>query len=227
MSETWRHEDLQADLAAWLKGKDRMVWQDVQLGPVGSMRPDVYTLRKSFIRPQPEAYDVKISRSDFLADATAGKVRKYQDVAAAVWYACPAGLVQCEEIPVGMGLIVRGPVGWRPMRRPMPGDGAPDSDTWMKLLMECHETMASTQRFYRGHALAARQEALRKLGGIVAAYVRNRDEALTELKELQTETEAARETSQKRQQLAVQMATRELKPKKMPCEPFACDCERH
>jgi len=49
----WLHDDLQADLAAWLKDKSRMVWQDVQLGPAGSMRPDVYTLRKSFVRPWP------------------------------------------------------------------------------------------------------------------------------------------------------------------------------
>lgn len=40
MSETWKHDDLAADLRKYLEGNkaDRMIWCDMQLGPAGSPR---------------------------------------------------------------------------------------------------------------------------------------------------------------------------------------------
>ena len=64
----WQHDQLAEDLAAHLKAPDRMVWLNMQLGPRGSPRPDVYTIYKSYVRPQPTAYEVKISREDFRSD---------------------------------------------------------------------------------------------------------------------------------------------------------------
>lgn len=42
------HDELAADLAAKLRTDRRMVWTDIQLGPSGSPRPDVYAIFKSF-----------------------------------------------------------------------------------------------------------------------------------------------------------------------------------
>ena len=45
------HDELAADLAAHLRGERTMVWTDMQLGSSGSVRPDVYTIAKSYVRP--------------------------------------------------------------------------------------------------------------------------------------------------------------------------------
>lgn len=54
----WAHDDLAHDLASYLRGMtDRRVWVDMQLGPSGSPRPDVYTIPCSFTRFTPLAYE--------------------------------------------------------------------------------------------------------------------------------------------------------------------------
>lgn len=64
-----KHDDLQEDLATHLRGNtDRMVWTNTQLGPVGSPRPDVFTVDKSFARFAADAYEVKVSVSDLRHD---------------------------------------------------------------------------------------------------------------------------------------------------------------
>lgn len=45
------HDELAQSLAAHLRGDARMIWCDLQLGPSGSPRPDVYTIDK-FVRPE-------------------------------------------------------------------------------------------------------------------------------------------------------------------------------
>lgn len=55
----------------------RIVWKDMQLGPSGTARPDVYALPCSFSKFCPVVYEIKISVSDFRADVTAGKFTKY------------------------------------------------------------------------------------------------------------------------------------------------------
>lgn len=69
---TWMHDALAQDLARHLKAPDTMVWCNLQLGPSGSPRPDVYRMSKSFVRPCPIAYECKISRENFRSDVTSG-----------------------------------------------------------------------------------------------------------------------------------------------------------
>lgn len=115
---SWKHDDLANDLADALLTDKRMVWTDMQLGPSGSPRPDVYTIEKSYTSPVPTAYEIKISRSDFLSDVTSGKWIKYRRYAGAVIFATPRGLIDKKELPAGCGLMVRGEHGWRTLRRP-------------------------------------------------------------------------------------------------------------
>ena len=113
----WQHNALASDLARHLSSEGRMVWLDMQLGPQGSPRPDVYRIDKSFVRPCPTAYECKISRSDFLSDVTTGKWRSYLNYAYSVIFAVPEGLVKPSELPDMCGLIVRKDSGWRIAKR--------------------------------------------------------------------------------------------------------------
>ena len=139
MADTWTHDALAADLVHHLRGmhKPAMVWLDMQLGPAGSMRPDVFTIERTYTALNTRAFEVKVSRSDFLADATAGKAQGYRSVAGALAFAAPKGLLKREEIPDGCGLIERGESGWRWARKPVISriETLP-TKVWLKLLMD-------------------------------------------------------------------------------------------
>lgn len=109
----WKHDALADDLAQHLDGPERLVWTNMQLGPSGSPRPDVYTIPRTYSRFTPLAYEVKVSVADFRSDVTSGKWQSYLSYACAVVFAVPAGLVGKGDIPPGCGLMARGPGGWR------------------------------------------------------------------------------------------------------------------
>ncbi|WP_186200837.1 hypothetical protein [Burkholderia gladioli] len=134
----WTHNALAEDLAAYLRGaSDRLIWTDMQLGPVGSPRPDVYSVPCSFARFQPVAYECKISVADFRRDVTAGKWTSYLRFAAGVIFAAPAGLLKKDDIPAGCGLIVRGPDGWRTLKGPtLKNMENLPRDAWVKLIID-------------------------------------------------------------------------------------------
>lgn len=135
----WKHDDLARDLAKYLGENKaaRMIWCDMQLGPAGSPRPDVYALPKSYSRFLPFAYEVKISRADFQRDVNAGKWQKYYAYASAVVFAAPDGMIKTTELPEGAGLIVRKAEVWRMAKAPKVNrlENLP-LDTWMKLVMD-------------------------------------------------------------------------------------------
>lgn len=132
----WSHDALAADLAQYLRSDKRMVWTDMQLGPSGSPRPDVYTLERSYSRPLPTAYECKISRSDLRSDTTSGKWQKYLQFAGAVIFAVPDGLCTPADIPIGCGLIVRKGQAWRHIRKATRSHITLPMDACMKLLID-------------------------------------------------------------------------------------------
>lgn len=133
---TWTHDALAADLAGHLLGDNRMVWTDMQLGPSGSPRPDVFTLQRSYSRPMPTAFEVKVSRSDLRSDTTSGKWQKYLAFAGSVTFAVPDGLATVADIPDGCGLIVRKAEVWRYAKKPTVQHVALPMDAVMKLLID-------------------------------------------------------------------------------------------
>ncbi|MBZ9894217.1 hypothetical protein LB545_07650 [Mesorhizobium sp. BR1-1-6] len=141
MSDTvaWDHDALADDLKAHLRGneRERLIWCDMQLGPSGSPRPDVYALPKSYSKFTPFAYEVKISRADYQADVNAGKWQKYYAFASAVVFAVPDGLIKTTELPGGAGMIVRKQNVWRLAKAPKVNalDNLP-RETWMKLVID-------------------------------------------------------------------------------------------
>lgn len=132
------HDQLQNDLASHLRaGTDRMVWTNTQLGPVGSPRPDVFTVNKSFSRFRTDCYEIKVSVSDLRSDITSGKWQSYRKFGHCVWFAFPRGMAPLDLIPKECGVILRSEAGWRAARKPVAQvlDTLP-RDTWLKLLMD-------------------------------------------------------------------------------------------
>ncbi|MBM5648291.1 hypothetical protein GSH06_24790 [Burkholderia pseudomallei] len=185
---TWAHDDLAKDLAAHLRGaSDRLVWTDMQLGPAGSPRPDVYTVPCSFARFQPVAYECKISVADFRRDVTAGKWTSYLRFAAGVIFAAPAGLLKKEDVPAGCGLIVRGPDGWRSLKGPtLKNMENLPRDAWIKLIIDGMARLAD-QNHEQLRAGLCNEWTLEKklrarLGDVVADAVRDQLHAERRLK---------------------------------------------
>jgi len=170
----WSHDALALDLAGHLRGPARMVWCDLQLGPSGSVRPDVYTILKSFTRPAPTAYEVKVSRADFLADVTAGKWQSYLRYAEGCYFACESGLIGKAEVPTHAGLIVRHPSGaWRIARRATLAPVTIPQDAWLKLLIDgvANQALANVPQ---RNQYAAEAALRRKLGATVARVATSR-----------------------------------------------------
>ncbi|MGO4151399.1 hypothetical protein [Cupriavidus sp. YAF13] len=156
----WTHDALGDDLAAHLRGMtDRRVWVNMQLGPSGSTRPDVYTIPCSFTRFTPLAYECKVSVSDFRADVTKGKYTDYLAYASGVMFACPAGLLKKEDMPKGAGLMVRGEEGWRTLKAPTLAQ-CPELPRkfWLKLLMDGERRDHEREAYLRDYAVRGLNE---------------------------------------------------------------------
>lgn len=197
----WKHNDLAADLAAHLRGYARpaMIWTDMQLGPAGSPRPDVYSIEPTYQRLTAMAYEVKISRADFLADVTSGKALGYLTYAGALAFAVPKGLVRKDEVPAGCGLIERSDTGWRWAKKPKINPIATlPFQAWMKLLIdgcERHEGRGPVT-FRRAPNEWEHAERVRKLvGAELGQLVRNRNAARHRLQEEIKKLELERSTT--------------------------------
>ncbi|WP_175910687.1 hypothetical protein [Burkholderia metallica] len=209
---SWTHDDLAKDLAAHLRGaSDRLVWTDMQLGPAGSPRPDVYTVPCSFARFQPVAYECKISVADFRRDVTAGKWTSYLRFAAGVIFAAPAGLLKKEDIPAGCGLIVRGPDGWRSLKGPTLKnvDNLP-RDAWIKLIIDGMGRLAD-QSYEQLRAGLCNEWTLEKklrarLGDVVADAVRDQLDAERRLKDATERLENLAEEAENERRLILDRA---------------------
>lgn len=209
---TWAHDDLAKDLAAHLRGaSDRLVWTDMQLGPAGSPRPDVYTVPCSFARFQPVAYECKISVADFRRDVTAGKWTSYLRFAAGVIFAAPAGLLKKEDIPAGCGLIVRGPDGWRSLKGPtLKNMENLPRDAWIKLIIDGMARLADQNHEQLRAGLCNEwtlEKTLRaRLGDVVADAVRDQLHAERRLKTATERLESLAEEAENERRLILDRA---------------------
>lgn len=137
MTKIWKHDELQEDLANHIRSAgDKLAWTNIQMGPSGTYRPDVFCVPKSYAHFHPVVYEVKVSLSDFRSDITSGKWQSYLNVSKAVIFAMPAGFINKEDVPAGCGLIIRYESGWKMVKKPTIGvlDTLP-RDAWLKLLM--------------------------------------------------------------------------------------------
>lgn len=172
--DKWKHDDLQHDLAGHLRAtRDRVVWENMQMGPSGSPRPDVYTVPKTFTRFCPLAYEIKVSVADFRRDVTAGKWQSYLQFAAGVTFAVPAGLINKADVPPGCGLMVRGEGGWRTLKAPTLKalDGLP-LKVWLKLIIDGIERQYREIQPRNLNEYRVQQQLTKKYGQTIAELLR-------------------------------------------------------
>jgi len=171
----WRHDELATDLATHLRASSEvMTFENLQMGQSGSPRPDVLTIAKTYTKLDVRAYEVKISRSDFRSDTTAGKWRGYLAFASSVTFAVPAGLIDKAEVPPQCGLIVRGENGtWRHVRKPQPQvlENLPWA-AWLKLVMDGVLREGEQRRFQHFNEWVGSRALAKKFGQDAADMVR-------------------------------------------------------
>lgn len=132
------HNELAQDLAEHIRRKSgRLVWMDMQLGPSGSPRPDVYSIEPSFAKFRPIAYEIKVSVADYRRDVTTGKWQSYLPYSSGIVFAVPLGLIEKKDLPQGCGLMVRSQAGWTTLKAPTlnPIMTLPH-EAWCKLLID-------------------------------------------------------------------------------------------
>lgn len=110
------HHELGGRLAAWLRQRGMLAWENVEFPNPdrsvfrawGVVRPDVFAC-KPVLRAASAAtaiYEIKVSRADFLADlAKPQKRQAYLDLAEAVYFCAPHGMIAPAEVPKGIGLL--------------------------------------------------------------------------------------------------------------------------
>jgi hypothetical protein len=175
----WKHDALASDLAAHLAlTRDRVVFENMQLGPAGSPRPDVYSIPKVYSRFTPLAYEVKVSVADFRADLTAGKWQSYRAYAGAVIFAVPAGLITRNDIPEGCGLMVRNDDAWKTVKAPALKvvENLPLA-AWQKLFFDGIERMEKARKCEprASHPYHIRDKTAAMLGKNVAWALEHRE----------------------------------------------------
>jgi len=132
------HDELATKLARHLLFDSRMVYEDIPVGRSGSIRPDVLTIEKSYTKPNPTAYEIKVSVSDFRSDVTSGKWRGYLDYAWSVTFVVPKGLITKKDIPEKCGLITYNEAlgTFTTVKRPIVDPQQLDTEMLLKLLIE-------------------------------------------------------------------------------------------
>lgn len=122
------HHELGQRLAAYLREKGFHTWENVEFSNPewtsprrwGVVRPDVFACMPALKArsASPAIYEVKVSRADFLADiAKPDKRGAYADLAEAVYYCCPDGIIDKAEVPVGFGLLCEDAEGQFQLRK--------------------------------------------------------------------------------------------------------------
>ncbi|WP_205962900.1 hypothetical protein [Pararobbsia silviterrae] len=184
-----------------------MVWTDMQLGPAGSPRPDVYAVPKSYAKFTPIAYECKISVADFRRDVTAGKWTKYLSYAAGVVFCVPQGLIGKADIPHGCGLMVRGAEGWHTVKGPTlrAVDNLPLA-AWQKLLIDGVGRQRAEIRDRASSVWGMSEQARTRLGDTVMRAVQDHARATTRLRQATEQLEAAAKDAQRERDRVVKDA---------------------
>ncbi len=212
---TWTHDSLAADLASHFRGDHRkMVWEDMQMGPVGSARPDVFVMMKSYTKPMPISYEVKANRSDFLSDVTSGKWMAYKAFSTAIFFYVPKDLVKKTEVPDGVGLMVRSDKVWRATKRAVLNDVVPDFWAMQKLLINGVDRLSQRHRHEAGVKYLSGKEIRKRFGDDVAAAIGDIESARFELDRIEEKKKRAESAIESINEQAVVRAERNLSYKR-------------
>jgi hypothetical protein len=207
----WRHDDLQHDLADHLRGAgDRIIWENMQLGPSGSPRPDVFSMPKSYSKFCPLAYEIKISTADFRRDVTSGKWQSYLKFASGVIFAVPAGLVTKEDIPKGCGLIVRHENVWRAAKAPtLHHIESLPHDAWMKLMIDGLHRASYVPEARSLNKYAVEAKIRKQYGDEIAVALSNMNRAVASLQYAEQKAKTTAQEIEEIRKAALESARRE------------------
>lgn len=111
------HHSLGQRLALHLRTKGLFTWENIEFtnpAPEGQrswgvVRPDVFACKPTLKAENAASaiYEVKVHRSDFISDVAKPEKRAaYAQLAQAVYYCCPSGLIDKSEVPDDCGLLV-------------------------------------------------------------------------------------------------------------------------
>lgn len=113
------HEALVARVALEMQRAGRIVWRGLSLraalpGEDGGRRwamamPDVFSIRHTTVEAyvEPIVHEVKVSRSDLLADLRrAHKGAAYRALASQCWYVLREGIAEPDELPAECGVLI-------------------------------------------------------------------------------------------------------------------------
>lgn len=218
-AKKWGHDELASDLANYLREtRGVLAWEDMQLGPAGSARPDVYTIPKSYSKFRPMVYECKVSVSDFRADITKGKWHNYLKYACGVVFAVPSGLITKNDLPDGCGLIVRSDASWRMSKGPtMQALENMPRDAWLKLMMDGTRREGDRGRIEGRNIWHASQALIKRFGEDAGELIRETSGDLERLRKLQAsvrdqaaELEQFRREARKKAQAEVQREIADL-----------------
>jgi hypothetical protein len=168
------HDDLARSLADHLRGPARMTWCDMQLGASGSVRPDVYTLNKSFAHPSPMSYECKVSLGDYRGDVTSGKWQTYLPYSCGVYFASEAGLITKDMVPEHCGLITLREDRWRVARKAVLRSVTIPQNALLKLIIDGVEREGPRYRVKAWSESVHLQELSTRFGEITAHAIRDR-----------------------------------------------------
>ena len=169
-------KELTNNLESLLQSNDWITAKEVNIrGCEG--RPDIVAVRrKQYLRKEIRAYEVKVSRSDFLSDVGRMKWKKYLSVCHRVYFAAPAGILKKSDIPEGAGLIVFSENGWSVVKTARSFEPTNlDVDAVLSILFANNKDM-KMQRNLRERLIAKGNITLKgvadKIGGEIARRVR-------------------------------------------------------
>jgi len=179
-----KHDELAYVFSQYLRSKgDRMIWLDMPMGSCGSVRPDVYSINKSFVRPTPMAYEIKVSKADFQSDMKTGKWQSYLKYACAVTFVVPDGLATKNDIPEGTGLIRYKEGGFRTLKAPRLERISLPQDLMLKLVIDGIDREVSARMPVIKERYQIELGIRKKLGEEVGKILSDREYALWELEQ--------------------------------------------
>lgn len=112
------------------------VWAGSVSGNSSTQIADVVTIKPSFTRFLVDIYECKVTRTDFLKDLKSEKWKGYLEHCNRFYFAVLSNVAKKEEIPEGIGLIVRGEKGWTTIKMAKKIDQQIPYDTMMSMLFK-------------------------------------------------------------------------------------------
>ena len=110
------------------------------------LRMDAWVMNRSWANACITAYEVKVSRSDFLAD---NKWTDYLPLCNCFYFVCPTELIALEEVPAGTGLIYVSKTGTRLFtKRKAPRREVEIPESLWRYVLMCR-TRIDTERSFR------------------------------------------------------------------------------